>query len=171
MQINPARVAIGLSALLLAALNTASVNAEPVGGLPDLNHVGSQMLESHGKTAADLLANVPSRETVGLPVFPGAFYTGTIEASEMMPTVVLASTEALAKVKAWYAGQPGFTYDDSFKLFYRGDEYVMMQTESVYLQDISENPTASAGGLMFNMKGMKTQITISYQPKTGAENE
>jgi hypothetical protein len=41
----------------------------------------------------------------------------------------------------------------------------MMESESVYLQDISENPEGIAGGLMCNMAGMKTQITISYKPK------
>lgn len=50
-------------------------------------------------------------------------------------------------------------------LFDAGDQYRPMVTESVFLQDISENPFESTGGLSgFDMTGMKTQITISYKP-------
>ena len=54
-------------------------------------------------------------------------------------------------------------------MFYVGDEYVMMQSEAVLLQDISDDPQASACGMAFDMKGMKTQFSISYEPKINTE--
>ena len=171
MQIFQGRLATLFGAIMFVALFPAIVSAEPVGGLPELNHMGEQMLISQGHTAADLVQKIPSAETVGVAVFPGSLYTGEIEGSGMMPSVVLASGEPLEKVKDWYEKQPDFSYEESFKVFYLGDEYVMMESESVYLQDISENPETSAGGLMFNMADMKTQITISYKPKKSMNNE
>ena len=171
MQIFQARLATLFSAIMFVALFPAIVSAEPVGGLPELNHMGEQMLISQGQTAADLVQKIPSAETVGVAVFPGSLYTGEIEGSGMIPSVVLASKEPLEKVAEWYQEQPGYRYDETLKLFYLGDEYVMMESESVFLRDISENPEASAGGLMFNMADLKTQITITYKPKKSADNE
>jgi hypothetical protein len=171
MQIIPARLATLFGAILCTALFPVIVSAEPVGRLPELNHMGEQMLISQGHTAADLAQEIPASDTVGVAVFPGSLYTGEIKGSGMMPSVVLASVESLEKVKEWYAKRPEFSYEESFKLFYLGDEYVMMESESVYLQDISESPETSAGGLMFNMADMKTQITISYKPKKSTDNE
>ena len=171
MQIFPARLAVLSGVTALVVFYSTAIAAEPVAGLPELNHVGEQMLASQEQTAADLIARIPSREMVGIAVYPGALYTGEIEGTGILPSVVLASAEPIEKVKAWYDNQPGFTYEETLNLFYLGDEYVMMETESVFLQDISENPQASAGALMFNMADMKTQMTISFKPKEGTDHE
>ena len=89
----------------------------------------------------------------------------------MMPAVVLASGDPIETIMAWYEGQSGLSYNDEFAVFYAGDEFVMNESESIYLQDISENPSASAGGMVFDMDGMKTQIAISYKRKTGKDDE
>lgn len=155
----------------LAGFIPTPLHAEAVGQLPALNHMGEQMLASQGMTASDLLQRVPSVEAVGMPVYPGALYTGEILAEGMLPSVVLASPDSIGQVRAWYAGQEGLSWEGNFRLFYRGAEYVLMESESILLQDISERPASSAGGLMFDMSGMKTQITISYQPKSGENND
>ena len=171
MRIIPARLATLFSITMFVALCPAIVSAEPVGKLPELNHMGEQMLVSQGHTVADLMQKIPSTEAVGVAVFPGSLYIGEIEGSGMMPSVILVSGEPMEKVKEWYENQPDFSYEETFKLFYLGDEYAMMESESVFLQDISENPDASPGALMFNMAGMKTQMTISFKPKEGTDNE
>ena len=159
------RTTASVGILVIFTLVSWSAFAEPVGALAELNPMGEQMLTSHGKSAADIEQEIPSRQTVGLPVYPGAVYTGAMEGTGILPSIIMASADPVEKIREWYANQPGFSYHDQLRLFYIGDEYVMMESESVYLQDISENPSASTGGLMFNMAGMKTQFTISYKPK------
>jgi len=139
--------------------------AEPVGELLPLTERAEALFAMSGKTVEEVRATIPSRETVGLPVYPGAAYTAQFTGEGMLPSVIMASADPLDEVKAWYASQEGLTWDDMFGLFYVGDTYKMMATESVFLQDISEDPSQSTGGLAgFDMTGMKTQITIAYKP-------
>jgi len=146
---------------LALVLNIA--NAEPVGELPPLSDLSKQVMASQGKSVQDMKDAIPSKEMVGVPIFPGALYCTEMTAEGMLPTVVLASKEPIGDIKAWYLEQEGLTWSDQWELFYVGDEYVMLQSESVLLQDISEDPQASACGMMFDMKGMKTQLSISYE--------
>lgn len=148
-----------LAALLLACLPALSM-AEPVGALLPLNEAAKTMMGTVDKVKQE----IPSMEDVGLPVYPGSFFTASFSGSGLNG-VVMASGDSMEEVKAWYARQEGLTWSDDFELFYAGDEYEMMQTDSVYLQDISEDPSMSTGGLMFDMSGMQTQITISYEAK------
>ena len=151
------------TALLLLA--PFSVFAEPVGDMLPLTDMGEAMLVMSGASIEDEAAKIPSKEAVGLPVYPGAYYTATFGGEGMLPSVIMASSDPMEKVKSWYENQEGLTWSDMFGLFYVGDEYEMMVTESVFLQDISEDPSVSTGGLGgFDMSGMKTQITISYEP-------
>ena len=113
----------------------------------------------------DVPETIPSRESVGLPIYPGAVYTSRFDGEGMLPWVIMASSDPMEKVKAWYAEQEGLTWNDMFELFHAGDTYEMMAVDSVLLQDISEDPSQSTGGLAgFDMSGMKTQITIAYTP-------
>ena len=160
-----------IGALMLFSLFISNAAADPVASLPMFNHVGEQLMISGNRTREDVAREIPSREEVGLPVYAGVYYNGTIEAEQMMPAVVLASGDPIETIMAWYEGQSGLSYNDEFAVFYAGDEFVMKETESIYLQDISENPSASAGGMVFDMDGMKTQITIRYKPKTGKDDE
>jgi hypothetical protein len=171
MQNNRSCLVYRIGTLMLFSLFISNVAAEPVASLPMFNHVGEQLMASGNRTRDDVARDIPSREEVGLPVYAGVFYSGTIQAEQMMPAIVLASGDPIETVMAWYESQSGLGYNDEFAVFYVGDEYVMKESESIYLQDISENPSGSVGGMVFDMDGMKTQITISYKPKTGNDDE
>ena len=43
----------------------------------------------------------------------------------------------------------------------------MMQTPSVSFTDISDDPSANLMGMMYDMTGMKTMISIMYEPRGG----
>ena len=109
---------------------------------------------------------IPSMDTVGLPIYPQSILCTEMKIEGMMPTKVLASAEPIEAVTAWYMEQEGLNWSDQWGMFYVGDEYVMMQSETVLLQDISANPQASACGNVSNSDGMNTQISISYKPKS-----
>jgi len=157
----------GLLTLTLAFLLPVAATAEPVGGMLPLTEMGEAMLAMSGGSIDDEAAKIPSKEAVGLPIYPGSYYTATFGGEGMLPSVIMASSDPIEKVKAWYGEQEGLTWNEMFGLFHTGEEYKMMVTESVFLQDISEDPTASTGGLGgFDMSGMQTQITISYEPRT-----
>jgi hypothetical protein len=154
-----------ITAMALGLTVAQPAHAEPVGEALPFSDSGEKMMSAHGRSPADINAEIPSMETVGLPVYPGARYTGAMQAEGMLPTIVMASADPAETVKEWYAGQDGLSYSEMGQTFYAGDEYVMMQSETVFIQDISQDPFATVGGLLFDMEGMKTQISISYQPK------
>jgi len=158
-----------LNVLVFITLACGYACADPIGKVPELNHSGAQILAASGKSHADIVSEVPSRETVGLPVYPGALYTGSVTADGMLPSVIMVSGDSVETVKEWYLGQAGLSYSETSDIFYVGDEYKMMESESVMLQDISDDPQASFSGMAFDMEGMKTQFTISYKPKAEAE--
>lgn len=166
--LNPASPFVLAAALILTV---DAVAAEPIATLPLYNHVGEQLMASGGRTREDVARDIPTTDELTLPVYPEVFYSGTIRADGMLPTVVLASGAPLETVEAWYREQQDLRYDETGRVFYRGDAYVMGSTESVFLQDISADPAASVGGMVFDMHGMKTQITVSYQPREGSEHE
>jgi len=160
---------ISVSTLLSLTFAAGLAVADPIGDLPEFNEGGEQILGAHGRSREDLKKEIPSRATVGLPVYPGAFYTGKMEAEGMLPTVIMVSGDPIAKVQEWYASQEGLSYHDTYATFYVGDDYVMMESETVFLQDISGDPSASFSGLAFDMEGMKTQFSISYKPKEDSQ--
>jgi len=106
---------------------------------------------------------------VGLPIYPEAWYTGSMTADGMLPSAIMVSGDSVEKIKEWYLSQADLSYSEMSDIFYVGDEYKMMESESVMLQDISGDPQASFSGMVFDMKGMKTQFTISYKPKVTIE--
>ena len=97
---NPKPV-VFLCALSTLVLASGVVCAEPVGELPPLSDFSRQMMEGQGQTERDLRAAIPSKETVGIPVFPNALYCTEMKAEGMLPTVVLASDESMDSVKTW----------------------------------------------------------------------
>ena len=155
----------GLTAALL--LSSVAAFAEPVGDIPPISDSTRKIHEMQGKSIDDALAeykaDIPSKEEVGIPVYPGSFYTTKFEAEGMLPAVTLASKDSIDEVSAWYEEQ-GLKWSDMAQMYYVGEKYEFMKSETVFLQDISEDPSESAGGLAFDMSGMKTQITISYKP-------
>ena len=154
------RLLIGASALLLPVL----CQAEPVAGLLPLNETAEAMIAMQGKTVDDIKNEIPSMEAVGLPIYPGTYFGGTMTGDGSLPGVFLASADPLEKVKGWYAEQQGLTWHDTWQLFHVGDSYEMMQTPSVSFTDISDDPSANLMGMMYDMKGMKTMISIMYEP-------
>jgi hypothetical protein len=143
------------------------VTADPVGELPPMSDTGKQMLESQGKSIQDIKETIPAKERVGIPIFPNALYCSEMSMDGMLPTLIMASDASMATVSDWYMQQDGLNWSEQWSMFYVGDKYVMMKSETVMLQDISEDPQANACGLMFEMAGMKTQLSISYKPKSG----
>lgn len=165
MKIRLTNCSIYALATTISLLASAAAVAEPVGEMLPLSEMGEAMLVMTGGSLEDEAAKIPSRETVGLPVYPGSYYTATFSAEGMLPSVIMATSDPMEKVKAWYEDQDGLTWNEMFGMFHVGDEYEMMVTESVFLQDISEDPSVSTGGMGgFDMSSMKTQITISYEP-------
>jgi len=154
-----------LATTLLLSLPLAA-GAEPVGEMLPLNETAEAMMVFSGETVESMAAAIPSQEAVGLPVYPESFYASKFEAEGMLSAVTIASKDPMEEVKAWYEQQDALTWSDDYGFFYVGDEYEMMKSETVFLQDISADPQESAGGMSFDMNGMKTQITISYKPRT-----
>lgn len=155
------RLLTGLSTLLLPALCLAG----PVAGLLPLNETAEAMIAMQGKTVDDIRNEIPSMEAVGLPIYPESYFGGTMSGSGSLPGLFLATADPVAKVKDWYAGQEGLTWHDTWELFFVGDSYEIMQTESVSFMDISDDPSANLMGMMYDMKGMKTMITLMYEPQ------
>lgn len=150
---------------LLPLLLPVICAAEPVAGLLPLTESAESMMAMQGKTIDDVRNEIPEKGTIGLPVYPGSYFGGTMSGSGSLPGLFLATSDPIDQVKDWYAGQGGLAWNETWQLFHVGDSYEMMQTPSVSFTDISDDPSANLMGMMYDMQGMKTMITLMYEPQ------
>lgn len=147
--------------------------AEPVAPMLKLNEGGLEIMKAQGKSPADMKKAVPSKASVGLPVYPGAFFASSTEGGKsgsvrMLPAVNLVSTDAPKVIKTWYAKHlaQDWTYDRRFDLFHKGKgkvgmgDLMSMPTITVLAED---EPGFDL--MFFDTRGIKSRIIIRYTPK------
>lgn len=153
--------------LLGMTIHVSGVLAEPVAPIAQLNDSGKAMLELQGKTEKDLVNSIPSKEGVGVPIYPGAMFLSALSGSEgMLPGLNLVSEEPLEKVKMWYEKHlEGWSYSDMMMLYHEG-------TGKLSFADAMKTPTVNVIALepdafdlmIFDVPNGKTRIQITYRP-------
>ena len=85
-------------ALLLMGFSFVTF-AEPVGLPLPFNELGKQA--NSGKSEADLISKIPSKESVGLPVYPGSNFGSAMTGNGALMSVQMLSKDDPDKVIAW----------------------------------------------------------------------
>ena len=172
--------------LLMAVLLivwTASAVAEPIAGLAPLNSLTKQSLAAEGKTEADMLNDLPTKEMVGIPGYPGSFFAGAMSTGEgtdeVLTNLTLMSKDSAEKVTDWYAKNLGSgwgSFPDQITgalkevgVFFETDKKTLELMDSLKLKQVRisrvENPTDTGfAGMMFDVTGIKSMINITVKP-------
>jgi hypothetical protein len=159
--------------LMIALAVGQTVSAEPVAPLLKMTGEGLKMIKSQGKTLEDVAEAIPTKASVSLPVYPGAYFASSVEnvhqegSARKLSAVSIVSTAPPEKIKAWYRENLiGWTYDDMFDLFHEGRGKVDMGN-LMGMQTITVTAEDDPGfDLMFyKAQGIKSRIVIRYEPK------
>lgn len=107
---------------------------------------------------------VPSKEEVGVPIYPGAYLSSTSSGSGL-PMVTLLSADPPEKVTAWYKDNlKGWSYNSLLKVFYEGPD-------KLPIGKIMERPQVvivpGDKDVLFGMYDIpvKTSFSITYKLK------
>ncbi|MFO8048024.1 MAG: hypothetical protein R6U29_03230 [Desulfosudaceae bacterium] len=157
--------------LLAITLLTTGAWSEPLAPMPEMTEEGRQMLQSQGKTLADVEKKIPSRAEVGVPVYPGARYATHVEPARegMLPSVSLISDDPPDQVKEWYGRNlPGYAHNEMFDLFYQGppgQDLSFKELTSTPTVTVTEEDGESLDLMFSRVPHVKTRVIISYRPK------
>lgn len=122
-------------------------------------------------------ANVPDRDSVGIPPYPGAKIFQTRDVGEMsvndetftaLAYVKLLSTDPVEKVVAWYKEQlPSYGHKDFYGtswIFWKGDgDFKPMDMKQMMTIENVQIINAAVMGYDEDMKGAKSAIEVTYE--------
>ncbi len=172
------------SALLLTGILmlvwAASAIAEPIAPLATLTDFGKQFFAAEGKTEADAKKDIPSRELVGVPAYPGSHFgvlggDGTVDGS----SVQLISKDSPEKVIDWYRKQLGkdWQYVPDLAAKQMNEVGVFAKTRKKNIDALNafrykllrvskvEKPGDIGHiDMLFDVKGIKSLIVITFKP-------
>lgn len=98
-----------LTAVFVLGL-AVSAFAEPAANLLPYNSFGKQALAAEGKSEADALKDTPSKQAVGLPVYPGSYFGTSGASNGVLSSAQFVSKDGPEKIIAWYKKQLGSTW-------------------------------------------------------------
>jgi hypothetical protein len=171
-----------ISLLLAAAILiiwTVPAAAEPIAALAPLNSFAKQSLAAEGKTEADMLNDVPPKELVGIPGYPGSYFGGSMGTDEVLTSVTIMSKDSPEKVVKWYADNLGSSWRSfpdqvtsalkEVSVFIKTDKKTIDAMDAMKLKQVRiskvESPTDTGfASMMFDVTGIKTMINITVTP-------
>ncbi|NNE63908.1 MAG: hypothetical protein HKN34_07495 [Gammaproteobacteria bacterium] len=167
-----------LTVFLVLIWSSSSI-ADPIAPLAPLNSMGKQMFAAEGKTVADALKDVPSKEMVGLPAYPDAYFSGAMGQEDSISYVFLISKASAADVVAWYGKNLGKEWQNipalatnelrEIAVFIKSDKKEISAMDSLKYQQIRistvEKPEDTGFAAMtFDVSGIKSMINMTIKP-------
>ena len=167
--------------LLIVALIVAwavSAIAGPIAPLAPVNELGKQMFAAEGKTVAEAQKDVPPEEMVGIPAYPGSYFTmGEGDGDELI-SVKLISKDSPEKVVAWYQKNLGkgwhYVPDHTIKQLGEVGVFVQADNRSISVNEAMkhkqlrvskvEKPEETGFGMVFDVSGIKSMIVMTIKP-------
>ncbi len=153
--------------------------AEPIAKLAPLNSLGKQAFAAEGKTEEDARNDIPTREMVGLPAYPDAYFSGAIGDESAVISVSLMSKDSAAKVISWYKKNLNSEWQNAPELatkqlreiavFIRSDKKNISFMDSLKYQQIRiskvEKPEDTGfASMAFDVTGIKSMINMTIKP-------
>ena len=165
--------------LILTFVWAVSAVADPIAPLAPLNALGKQALAAEGKTEADMLNDVPPKEIVGIPAYPGSYFGGSMGTGDVLYTVSLMSKDSPEKVVEWYRKKLGTAWQSApdqataalkeVGVFLETDKKNVnamdaMKLKQVRISKVENQQDTGFAGMMFDVTGIKTMINITVKP-------
>lgn len=175
------------SFLLLIVVWTVSALAEPIAPLATLSASGKQIFEAEGTTEADMKKDVPPKELVGIPAYPGSLFVMAEGDENELTMVQLISKDNPEKVIAWYKKQLGKDWQyvpglatkrlNDVEIFVKTDKKNISAIDALNYKQLEvakvEKPGDTGGiEMVFDVSGIKSWIIMILKPimhQTGNE--
>ena len=158
---------------------TASAIAEPYAPLAPRNAFGKQAMASKGQTMADVQKELPTKEMVGIPAYPGSLFGSEGKSNGVLSTVQLIAKDSPEKVIAWYKknlgkdwqftpglatkemGEVGvFVNTDNPKI----DAFDSLKFRQIRIVRVTKPEDTGFLGMFLEMKGIRSLITLQIKP-------
>ena len=156
-----------------------SASAEPAAKLLPYNSFGKQSLASQGKTEADALKDLPSKEEVGFPVYPGSYYGIAGESDNVLISIQFVSKDEPEKIIAWYKKQLGseWKYLPELATKQLGEIGVFIKTskasvsamdairsQQIRIAKVEKPEDTGFVAMAFDVSGVKAMINMQIKP-------
>ena len=166
-------------AILSTLIYSGSSFAEPIAQLAPLNAFGKQSFAAEGKTEAQVRQDIPSKEMVGLPAYPGSYFAGAMGDEDAISTVTLMSKASPEEVVAWYSktlggewqNMPEFASEQlgEVAVFIKSSKKKISVMDTFKLQQIRisrvEKPEDTGfAAMIFDVSGIKSMINMTIKP-------
>jgi len=158
---------------------SVSAFAEPYAPLAPRNAFGKQAMASKGQTMADVQKQLPTKEMVGIPAYPGSYFGSEGKSNGELSTVQLIAKDSPDKVIAWYKknlgkdwqyvpglitkelGEVGvFVETDNPKI----DAFDSLKHRQIKVAKVTKPEDTGFLGMFLEMKGIKSMITLQVKP-------
>ncbi|MDF1581410.1 MAG: hypothetical protein P1P74_11635 [Desulfuromonadales bacterium] len=170
---------IYLLAFVMTVAWSSATFAEPVAPLATPNAYGKQSFAVEGKTIADVEKELPSKEMVDIPAYPGSLFAMGSEANGELSSVQLISTASPAEVIAWYKKTLGkdWQYSPNLAIKEAGQVGVFVNThkknisamDALKHRQLSVSKVEKPGDtgfieMMFDVTGIRSMIVMTLKP-------
>jgi len=176
-----------LTIAVLTVFYATQAIAEPVAPLATLTDVGKQIMEAEGTTEADMKKDVPPKELVGIPAYPGSLFVMAEGDENELSMVQFISKDSPEKVIAWYKKQlskewqymPGLATKrlNDVEIFVKTNKKNISAIDSLNYQQLEIAKVEKPGDIgaiemVFDVSGIKSWIIMTLKPmmqQTGNE--
>ena len=157
----------------------SSALAEPAAKLLPYTSYGKQALAAQGKGEADALKDFPSKEMVGLPVYPGSYYGTVAKSNNVLSSVQFASKDGPEKIIAWYKERLGseWKYLPDLATKELGEIGVFIRTskdnvsamdalssQQIRIAKVEKAEDTGFVAMVFDVSGVKAMISMQIKP-------
>lgn len=164
---------VGIVLVLTTISGRETVAATPVAPMLELTADGRKFIKSQGKTPEDSAATIPAKESIGLPIYPGAYFVSHLKNvgsnDTLLAALNLVAEDPPEQIEAWYRKNlSDWSYSDTFALFYKGQGKIdmgsLMEMPTITITDEAD-PALQGFDLMFyESQKIKSRIIIRYVP-------
>ncbi len=166
-------IVVGIMLLLTTIAGRQTGAATPVAPMLEMTADGRKFIKSQGKTSADIARTIPAKESIGLPIYPGAYFASHLDNvgsnGTLLAALNLVAEDSPAQIEAWYRKNlSDWSYSDTFALFYKGQGEInmgsLMEIPTITITDEAD-PALQGFDLMFyESQKIKSRIIIRYVP-------
>ena len=172
---------------ILITIWTASAIAEPIAPLATLSASGKLIFAAEGKTEADMKKNIPPKELVSIPAYPGSLFVLAEGDENELTMVQLISKDNPEKVIAWYKKQLGKEWQyvpglatkrlNDVEIFVKTGKKNISVIDSLNYKQLEVAKVEKPGDtgsieMVFDVSGIKSWIIMTLKPamdQTGNE--
>lgn len=167
------------SLMISAVFFSVAATAEPIAPLAPLNDFGKQAFAAEGKTEAEMEKDIPPKDLVGLPPYPGSYFGSSMGDGDELNSVILISSDSTEQVVAWYQRELGSEWQylpelatqqmNEVGVFVNTSDQAIsamdaLRHRQIRISKVEKPEDTGFVAMMFDVKGIKSMIVMTIRP-------